>query len=149
MCYHVYARIQAVSNVTVPKITLYIGASYGAGNYGMCGYAFEPDFIFSWPNSQSHVMGGEQAAKTMSQVMRAAAKRRGADVDEAMARVEEQKIIDYFSAQESAFYTSGRVLDHGVIDPRDTRNVLGFTLETVIEARRRELKPNSYGVARQ
>ena len=69
--------IQAVSNARVPKVTLYIGASFGAGNYGMCGLAYEPDFLFAWPNAMTGVMGGEQAAKTMTQVMTQAALRRG------------------------------------------------------------------------
>ncbi len=145
---HGSKMIQAVANMRVPKITLYIGASYGAGNYGMCGYAYEPDFLFSWPNSRSHVMGAEQAAGTMGLVMRAGAKRRGIELDEGVVQAEEQKIIDHFLAQESAFYTSGRVLDHGVIDPRDTRKVLGFALATCRESRARTVSPNTFGVAR-
>ena len=77
MIKHGSKMIQAVSNVRVPKITLYIGASFGAGNYGMAGYAYEPDFLFSWPNALTGVMGGEQAAGTMDLVMRMSAKRRG------------------------------------------------------------------------
>ena len=148
MIKHGSKMIQAVANVRVPKITLYVGASYGAGNYGMGGFGFEPDFLFAWPNSTSHVMGGQQAAKTMKEVMALAAKKRGIDLDEAALQAEEQRIVDLFSAQESAFYTSGRVLDHGIIDPRDSRNVLGFALETVLEGRLRTLKPNAFGVAR-
>ena len=82
MIKHGSKMIQAVANATVPKITLYCGSSFGAGNYGMCGVAYEPDFLFSWPNSRSGVMGGAQAAKTMSTVARAGAKRRGTQVDE-------------------------------------------------------------------
>lgn len=148
MIKHGSKMIQAVSNAHVPKITLYIGASYGAGNYGMCGYAYEPDFLFSWPNATTGVMGGAQAAKTMSIVMSAAAKRRGQDVDEKQMAMQEQMITHHFDRQSSAFYTSGRVLDHGVIDPRDTRKVLGFALETCWEARNRHVNPNSFGVAR-
>ncbi len=148
MIKHGSKMIQAVSNVRVPKISMYIGASFGAGNYGMCGYAYEPDFLFSWPNSQSNVMGGEQAAKTMTQVAEAAAARRGIDLDPVQMKGQADAIIAHFSRQESAFYTSGRVLDHGVIDPRDTRRVLGFTLETCLEARARTLRPNTFGVAR-
>ena len=148
MIKHGSKMIQAVSTVRVPKITMYIGASYGAGNYGMCGYAYKPDFLFSWPNSSSNVMGGEQAAKTMRQVIESAAERRGTEVDPAQLQGQEDAIIAHFSKQESAFYTSGRVLDHGVIDPRDTRRVLGFTLETCLEARARTCNPNTFGVAR-
>jgi geranyl-CoA carboxylase beta subunit len=148
MIKHGAKMIQAVSNVRVPKISLYICASYGAGNYGMCGYGYEPDFLFSWPNSTSQVMGGEQASKTMEQVLTAAAERRGQPIDSEMIEGEVQRIHDHFTRQESAFYTSGRALDHGVIDPRDSRKVLGFTLETCLEARNRVLQPNAFGVAR-
>jgi len=143
--------IQAVSNVRVPKITLYIGASFGAGNYGMCGYAYEPDFLFAWPNATTGVMGGEQVATTMDVVMRAGAKRRGVEIDTKMAEkmaTQKQAIIDHFEPQSDAFYTSGRLLDQGIIDPRDTRKVLGFALETCWEARHRTLRPNSFGIAR-
>lgn len=148
MIKHGSKMIQAVSNVRVPKISMYIGASYGAGNYGMCGYAYDPDFLFSWPNSSSNVMGGEQAAKTMAQVAEGAAARRGIEIDAAQLKMQTDAIVAHFSKQESAFYTSGRVLDHGVIDPRDTRRVLGFALETCLEARGRTLRPNTFGVAR-
>jgi len=148
MVKHGSKMIQAVTNVRVPKIALYIGASFGAGNYGMSGYAFEPDFLFAWPNSATGVMGGEQAAKTMSQVAEVAAARRGEAVDTEALRIQQEAIVSRFERQESAFYTSGRNLDHGVIDPRDTRKVLGFALETSLEARQRELQANSFGVAR-
>ncbi|MEJ2088761.1 MAG: carboxyl transferase domain-containing protein, partial [Gammaproteobacteria bacterium] len=148
MIKHGSKMIQAVTNLHVPRIALYIGASYGAGNYGMCGYAYEPDFLFSWPNASTGVMGGAQAAKTMSQVAEVAAERRGIDPDRAAIAAQEAEIMQIFSRQESAFYTSGRNLDHGVIDPRDTRKVLGFALETCLEARNRELRPSSFGVAR-
>ncbi len=148
MIKHGSKMIQAVSNVRVPKISLYVGASYGAGNYGMCGYAYEPDFLFAWPNASTGVMGGEQAARTMSQVAEVAAARANAKLDPEKKKAQEDAIIAHFSRQESAFYTSGRVLDHGVIDPRDTRRVLGFVLETCLESRRRRLQPNSFGVGR-
>ena len=148
MIKHGSKMIQAVSNIKVPKLTVYIGASYGAGNYGMCGYAYEPDFLFTWPNATTGVMGGEQAAKTMRHVSEVAAKRKGVEADEANLSAQEAKIIEHFDHQSSAFYTSGRVLDHGVIDPRDTRRVLGVALETCFEAKHRPLNPNSFGVAR-
>jgi geranyl-CoA carboxylase beta subunit len=148
MIKHGSKMIQAVSNVRVPKITLYIGASFGAGNYGMAGYAYEPDFLFAWPNAVTGVMGGEQAAGTMELVARNAAKRRGQAVDEAQLAAQRQAIVAHFDRQSDAFHTSGRVLDQGVIDPRDTRRVLGFALETILESRYRKLQPNSFGVAR-
>lgn len=148
MIKHGSKMIQAVSNVRVPKLAFYIGASFGAGNYGMCGMAYDPDFLFSWPNAKTGVMGGEQAALTMEMVMTGAAKRRGQEIDEEMMAAQRAKITQHFDNQSDAFYTSGRVLDHGMIDPRDTRNVIGFTLGACREARARELRPNSFGVAR-
>lgn len=148
MVKHGSKMIQAVTNIRVPRISLYIGASFGAGNYGMSGYAYEPDFLFSWPNASTGVMGGEQAAKTMRHVAEVAAERRGEEFDEKKLASQEAAIKEIFSKQQSAFYTSARNLDHGVIDPRDTRKVLGFALETCIEGRVRELKANTFGIAR-
>jgi len=148
MIKHGSKMIQAVSNVKVPKISLYIGASFGAGNYGMCGYAYEPDFLFTWPNAITGVMGGEQAALTMEYVMINSARRRGKEIDTAALKVQKEAIIEHFDRQSDAFYTSGRLLDHGMIDPRDTRKVLGFALQTCWESRNRTLRPNSFGIAR-
>ena len=148
MIKHGSKMIQAVSNVRVPKLTLYIGASFGAGNYGMAGIGYDPDFLFTWPNALTGVMGGEQAALTMDQVARGAAARRGQEVDEAALQAQKERLIKHFDDQSDAFVTSGRLLDQGMIDPRDSRRVLGFTLETVWEARHREVHPNSFGVAR-
>ena len=148
MIKHGSKMIQAVSNVKVPKISLYIGASFGAGNYGMCGYAYEPDFLFTWPNAITGVMGGEQAALTMEHVMINSARRRGKEIDTAALKVQKEAIIEHFDRQSDAFYTSGRLLDHGMIDPRDTRKGLGFALQTCWESRNRTLRPNSFGIAR-
>ncbi|MCA8869337.1 MAG: acyl-CoA carboxylase subunit beta [Rhodobacteraceae bacterium] len=148
MIKHGSKMIQAVTNLRVPKISIYVGASFGAGNYGMCGYAFRPDFLFTWPNAVTGVMGGEQAAGTMQQVMEIAAKRRGQPIDSAKMQAQSLAIKQHFDRQSDAFHTSGRVLDHGMIDPRDTRNLLGFCLDTCAEARARSLRPNSFGVAR-
>ncbi len=148
MIKHGAKMIQAVSNITVPKISLYIGASFGAGNYGMCGYAYRPDFLLTWPNAWTGVMGGEQAALTMRQVLLNSSKRKGKTLDEKQLAMQEKAIINHFDKQSDAFFTSGRGLDHGMIDPRDTRKVLAFTLETCWEGRNRVLKPNSFGIAR-
>lgn len=148
MVKHGAKMIQAVANIRVPKITLYIGASFGAGNYGMAGLGYDPDFLFSWPNARTGVMGGEQAALTMDQVTRQAAQRRGQTVDEQQLEQQKAELIAHYEAQEDAFYTSGQMLDMGVIDPRDSRRVLGFALQTCREARQRTLQPNSFGVAR-
>ena len=148
MIKHGSKMIQAVTNVTVPKISLYIGASFGAGNYGMCGYAFKPDFLFSWPNARTGVMGGQQAASTMEKVMLNAAKRRGTSLDKKELKERLNQVTKHFDSQSDAFYTSGRLMDHGMIDPRDTRKVIGFCLSTCNEAKDRQLKPNSFGIAR-
>lgn len=148
MIKHGAKMIQAVATTTVPRITLYIGASFGAGNYGMSGYGYDPDFLFAWPNAVTGVMGGAQAAGAMVSVMRLAAERKGEAADEDALERQRDAIQNVFERQSSAFYTSGRALDHGVIDPRDTRRVLGFCLETVWEGRNRRLAPTSFGVAR-
>jgi geranyl-CoA carboxylase beta subunit len=148
MIKHGSKMIQAVSNVRVPKITLYIGASFGAGNYGMGGYGYEPEFLFTWPNAVTGVMGGEQAALTMDQVARVGAERKGLEVDEEALQAQKERLIKHFDDQADAFYTSGQMLDQGIVDPRDTRLVLGFALETCWEARNREVQPNAFGVAR-
>ncbi|MGM0585550.1 MAG: acyl-CoA carboxylase subunit beta [Pseudomonadota bacterium] len=148
MVKHGSKMIQAVANVRVPKLTLYVGASFGAGNYGMGGLGYEPDFLFTWPNARTGVMGGEQAALTMDQVARVGAARKGEAVDEEKLEAQKARLIAHFDGQSDAFYTSGRMLDQGVIDPRDSRKVLGFCLDTVREGRARSVRPNSFGVAR-
>ncbi len=148
MIKHGSKMIQAVQNLRSPKISLYVGASFGAGNYGMCGYAFEPDFLFTWPNARTGVMGGEQAATTMEEVARRTAERKGRPVDEARLAEQRARITAHFDRQSDAFHTSGRLMDQGMIDPRDSRRVIGFCLQTCAEARARSLRPNTFGVAR-
>ena len=148
MIKHGSKMIQAVTNLEVPRITFMIGASYGAGNYGMCGRAFEPDFLFSWPNASTGVMGGEQAATVMSIVAEGAAKAAGVEPDRKMLEQQEKHLINLFNSQAGGFYTSGHDMDDGMIDPRDTRKTLGFLLATVWEARNRNVRENSFGIAR-
>ncbi|MAT91984.1 MAG: acetyl-CoA carboxylase carboxyltransferase subunit [Halioglobus sp.] len=148
MIKHGSKMIQAVTNLEVPRITLMTGASFGAGNYGMCGRHFNPDFLYTFPNASTGVMGGEQAAKTMSMVARGKAEAGGAEVDEDALAQQEAFITDMFDSQSSAFYTSGHLMDDGMIDPRDSRMTLGFLLETVWETRHRQVRENSFGIAR-
>jgi geranyl-CoA carboxylase beta subunit len=148
MIKHGSKMIQAVTSATVPQITIYCGASFGAGNYGMCGRGFHPRFCFSWPNAKTAVMGGEQAAQTMAIVTEAAMRRKGGAVDQQALDDLQRKIIDRFDAQMSAFYTSARLLDDGVIDPRDTRAVLGQVLAVCREAQARCPQPMQFSVAR-
>ncbi len=137
---HGSKMIQAVTNATVPQITIHIGASFGAGNYGMCGRAYDPRFIFAWPNNQISVMGGEQAAKIMSIVTEEKLKR-----EEARRRPCsmpcEQGIIKRRRKRVPALYATARLWDDGLIDPRDTRKVLAFVLSTCREAELRPLNP--------
>jgi geranyl-CoA carboxylase beta subunit len=148
MIKHGAKMIQALANSQVPQVTIYCGASFGAGNYGMCGRAFHPSFCFSWPNARTAVMGGEQAATTLDIVARQQAERKGGAVDEARLAAQKEEIVGTFERQASAFYTSGHMLDDGVIDPRDTRAVLAFVLATAREAAQRNTRPIQFGVAR-
>ena len=148
MIKHGSKMIQAVANATVPQITIQCGASYGAGNYGMCGRGYQPRFLFSWPSARTAVMGGEQAARTLQMVNEAALARKGIAADPAQSRAQFDRIVDRFEGQAEAFYTSGLLLDDGVIDPRDTRPVLAFCLDTIDEADRKQLRPLRFGVAR-
>jgi geranyl-CoA carboxylase beta subunit len=148
MIKHGSKMIQAVTNATVPQITIQCGASFGAGNYGMCGRGYAPRFLFSWPNARTAVMGGEQAARTMQIVAEAGMARKGITPDPAQSQAQFDRIVALFESQADAFYTSGLLLDDGVIDPRDTRDVLTFCLETIAEAAARELRPMQFGVAR-
>ena len=146
---HGSKMIQAVTNATVPKITLHIGASFGAGNYGMCGRGYDPDFIFAWPNNQISVMGGKQAAKTMSNVIEATALKQGTEPNYEMLQMMEQQVIDQYEKEGKALYATARLWDDGLIDPRDSRKVLAFCLAACRDAAARELQPNTYGVARR
>jgi geranyl-CoA carboxylase beta subunit len=148
MIKHGSKMIQAVSNANVPQVTLMCGASFGAGNFGMCGYGYRPRFLFSWPNAQIAVMGGEQAAMTMALVTEASLRRKGVAPDPAMIEGLKERIVAAFESQQSAFAVSALMLDDGVIDPRDTRNVLGFALSVCDEADGRTLRPVQLGVAR-
>ncbi|HSB98923.1 MAG TPA: carboxyl transferase domain-containing protein, partial [Burkholderiaceae bacterium] len=145
---HGSKMIQAVTNATVPQITIHCGASFGAGNYGMCGRGFHPRFCFSWPNAKTAVMGGEQAARTMAIVSEAAMARKGGAVDRAQIDAMQQRIIERFDRQMSVFVTSAHLLDDGVIDPRDTRAVLAQVLAICREGDARQPQRMQFSVAR-
>ncbi len=145
---HGSKMIQAVANARVPKFTILIGGSYGAGNYGMCGRGFSPRFIFSWPSARTAVMGGEQAAKVMEIVARGKAARESVEVDEEALAKQSGMIRAGIEAQSGALFATARLWDDGIIDPRDTRRVLGLCLEIAAEGERRTLRPNAFGVAR-
>jgi acetyl-CoA carboxylase carboxyltransferase component len=123
--------INAVSNSTVPHLTLIVGASYGAGNYGMAGRAYNPRFLFTWPNARSSVMGPEQLAGVLSIVARQSAAARGAPFDEAADAAMREAVERQIESESLALFLTARVYDDGVIDPRDTRTVLGICLSAV------------------
>jgi acetyl-CoA carboxylase carboxyltransferase component len=120
--------INAVSNSEVPHFVLMVGASYGAGNYGMAGKAYDPRFIFTWPNHKIAVMGGRQLAGVMDIVARNAAAGRGIEVDEAALGAQKDALEAQIDNESTALYSTGRVWDDGIIHPNDTRHVLGMAL---------------------
>jgi acetyl-CoA carboxylase carboxyltransferase component len=126
--------INAVANSRVPHLTVNRGASSGAGNDGMCGRACEPRFLFTWPNAKSAVMGPQQLAGVVSIVARQAAEGRGQVFDEEGDAVVRQMIEEQIEAESLAMFLSGRMLDDGIIDPRDTRTVLGLALSAIHSA---------------
>lgn len=131
MIKHGAMMVNAVANSKVPHITINMGASYGAGNYGMCGRAFEPRFLFAWPNARSAVMGPAQLAGVVSIVSRQSAQSRGVPFDEEADAAMRELIEAQIEAESHAMFLSGRMLDDGIIDPRDTRTVVGMALSAV------------------
>ncbi|GAA5044981.1 acyl-CoA carboxylase subunit beta [Nocardia callitridis] len=131
---HGAMMINAVSNSTVPHISVLMGASYGAGHYGMCGRAYDPRFVFAWPSAKSAVMGGAQLAGVISIVGRAASEAKGLPFDEEADAGMRAMIEAQIEAESLAMFMSGRLYDDGVIDPRDTRTVLGMSLSAIHNA---------------
>jgi 3-methylcrotonyl-CoA carboxylase beta subunit len=125
---HGAKMVTAVACAQVPKLTVLIGGSFGAGNYGMCGRAYDPRFLFMWPNARISVMGGEQAAGVLAQVKRDQYDKRGEDWSEEEEKDFKQPVIDTYEKQGHPYYASARLWDDGVIDPAETRNVLGLSL---------------------
>ncbi|WP_447786533.1 geranyl-CoA carboxylase subunit beta [Pseudomonas germanica] len=140
--------IQAVANARVPKLTIVVGGSYGAGNYAMCGRGLDPRFIFAWPNSRTAVMGGAQAGKVLRIVTEAKQLKDGLTPDPKMLDMLEQVTAQKLDSQSTALYGSANLWDDGLIDPRDTRTLLGYLLDICHEADIRTLQPNSFGVSR-
>lgn len=126
--------INAVSNSTVPAITIMIGASYGAGNYGMSGRAYKPRFLFTWPNHRIAVMGGKQLAGVLDIIKRESAKKKGVEVNEEQLGVAKQMIEGQIENESEAFFATARLWDDGIIDPRHTRDVVGICLSTTYTA---------------
>ncbi|MGH2603189.1 MAG: carboxyl transferase domain-containing protein, partial [Dehalococcoidia bacterium] len=137
--------VAAVAVAQVPKLTVMIGASYGAGNYAMCGRAYDPRFVFSWPNHRIAVMGGEQAAGVLTDIRRQGAQKQGTPLDEAKLDAIRQEVEARYDEEASPYYATARLWDDGIIDPRHTRQVLGLALATTLNA---PIPPTNYGVLR-
>ncbi len=145
---HGAKMIQAMANASVPRITLNVGASFGAGNYGMCGRAFDPRFVFSWPNSRLAVMGGQQAAMVMRIISEEKMKADGKPIDEEKLAAQTTAIVEKIDNESDSVFATARLWDDGIIDPRDTRKVLAFALNVCHQADATVLTGNSFGVAR-
>ncbi|MGL4965970.1 MAG: carboxyl transferase domain-containing protein [Inquilinus sp.] len=137
--------VTAVASAQVPKLTLLIGGSFGAGNYGMCGRAYGPRFLFMWPNARISVMGGEQAANVLGQVRRDGIEAKGETWPEAEEEAFKAPIRDQYEKQGHPYYASARLWDDGVIDPADSRRVLALALSAALNA---PIEPTRFGVFR-
>ena len=126
--------VTAVATASVPKFTVVTGGSFGAGNYGMCGRAYSPRFLFMWPNARISVMGGEQAASVLATVKRDGIERKGGEWSAAEEETFKQPIRDLYEAEGSPYYSTARLWDDGIIDPADTRRVLGLALSASLNA---------------
>ena len=137
--------VHAVANAQVPKITVIVGGSFGAGNYGMCGRAYQPRFLFMWPNSRISVMGGEQAASVLAQVKQAQREAQKQPMSEQEVRAFKQPILDTYETEGNPYFSTARLWDDGVIDPAETRTVLALALAATLNAPIPEMK---FGVFR-
>eukprot|EP00474_Spongospora_subterranea_P000914 CRZ01372.1 hypothetical protein [Spongospora subterranea] len=142
---HGAKMVMAVSCSHVPKLTLIVGGSFGAGNYGMCGRGFSPRMLFMWPNSRISVMGGDQAAGVLAQVAIDKATREGRTLHDEEINKIRQPLLEQFERESSAFYSSARLWDDGIIDPKDTRQVLGLSLQAAMNF---QPSRSNYGVFR-
>jgi 3-methylcrotonyl-CoA carboxylase beta subunit len=142
---HGAKMVAAVAGAQVPKFTILIGGSFGAGNYGMCGRAYDPRFMFMWPNARISVMGGEQAAGVLAQIQRDQKSKTGEDWNAEEEAEFKQPIIETYEKQGHPYYASARLWDDGVIDPADTRMVLGLSLSASLN---KEIEDTKFGVFR-
>jgi 3-methylcrotonyl-CoA carboxylase beta subunit len=126
--------VTAVACAAVPKITVIIGGSFGAGNYGMCGRAYAPRFLFTWPNSRISVMGGEQAASVLATVKRDAMEQRGEQWSAEEEAAFRAPVRDRYESEGNAYYATARLWDDGIIDPAQTRDVVGLAISATLNA---------------
>ena len=129
----------------VPKFTVIVGGSFGAGNYGMCGRAFGPRFLWMWPNARISVMGGEQAASVLATVRRDNYERRGEDWSEEEEAAFRAPIVDQYDREGHPYYASARVWDDGIIDPAETRRTLAMSISSALNA---QIEQTRFGVFR-
>ena len=142
---HGAKMVTAVATAKVPKFTVLIGGSFGAGNYGMCGRAYDPRFLFMWPNARISVMGGEQAAGVLAQVKRDQKTKAGEDWSSEEEQKFKQPIINTYEEEGHPYYASARLWDDGVIDPADTRKVLGLSISASLN---QTIEDSHFGVFR-
>jgi len=141
---HGAKMVTAVATTRVPKITVVIGGSFGAGNYSMCGRAYSPRFLFTWPGSRTSVMGGDQAAAVLSTVRREQLEARGEELGDADREALEAPVREQYERQGDPYYGTARLWDDGIIDPRDTRTVLALALDACAQAPLEEPLPARY-----
>ena len=137
--------VTAVASARVPKLTVIIGGSFGAGNYGMCGRAYSPRFLWTWPNARISVMGGEQAAQVLAQVRRDNIEKDGESWPQAEAEQFMDPIRAQYETQGNPYYASARLWDDGIIDPADTRQVLGLGISAALNS---PIETTSFGIFR-
>lgn len=142
---HGAKMVTAVATAKVPKFTILIGGSFGAGNYGMCGRAFDPRFLFMWPNARISVMGGEQAAGVLAQVTRDKKHKLGEEWSASQEQAFKQPIIDNYEHQGHPYYASARLWDDGIIDPADTRQILGLAISASLN---KPIEETKFGIFR-
>ena len=135
--------VSAVSCSQVPHISIILGASYGAGNYAMCGRAYKPRFLFTWPTGRCGVMGPDQLAGVMEQIQTAKSQANGQEVSEKSMREQTNRFRSQVQRDAESYSTSSMLIDDGIIDPRDTRDVLGMCLEVVGTTASNKIKRNS------
>ena len=137
--------VHAVANSVVPKFTVIVGGSFGAGNYGMCGRAYEPRFLWMWPNARISVMGGEQAAGVLATVKRDQLARQGQVLGAEEEAAIKQPLLEKYEAEGSPYYSTARLWDDGILDPAETRQALALGLSASLNA---PIPPAKFGVFR-
>ena len=142
---HGAKMVTAVANAQVPKLTVIVGGSFGAGNYAMCGRAYDPRFLWTWPNARISVMGGEQAANVLAQVTREKHAKQGTTWPTQEEEAFKKNLHEQYESQGNPYYASARLWDDGVIAPQDTRKILGLSLSAALNA---PIRTTSYGVFR-